>query len=143
MIEFTEEMEAAIASAVEDRVFMIIATASKDGAPDIAYKASAMTWGNDHIAFWERALGTTYRNLLENPQCCLMYTNFAKRMGWKFFGMAEVFTEGDVRQQVMDKTIQFELDQDPERKGAAVIVRIDQIKRGPQVIQQRDGVAAG
>jgi len=138
MIEFTEEMEAAIGSAVEDRVFMTIASASAGGAPDIAYKASAMVWDKDHIAFWERALGTTYQNLLENPQCCLMYANFAKRLGWKFLGIAEVLTEGPIRQQVMDRTIQFELDQDPERKGAAVIIRVDTIKRGPQVVQQRE-----
>lgn len=138
MIEFTDEMKEAIAGAVADRVFVTIATASAAGTPDIAYKASMMIFDDDHLAFWERSLGQTYRNLLENPQCCLMFANFAKRQSWKFLGVAQVLTEGELRQQVMDRTIQYELDQDPERKGAAILIRVDTIKRGPQVIQERE-----
>lgn len=137
MIEFTDEMKEAIAAAVADRVFVSIATASAAGTPDIAFKASMMIWDDDHFAFWERSLGQTYRNLRENPRCCLMYANFARRQSWKFLGIAEAFTDGDLRQRVMDRTIQYELDQDPERKGAAIVIRVDTIKRGAQVIQER------
>jgi hypothetical protein len=96
-----------------------------------------MAWDKDHLAWWERALGTTFRNLQENPQVCLLYRNFPARAVWKFFGVAEVHTEGPLRDQVMARTVQQELDRDPERKGAAVIVRVDKIVMGPQVLQER------
>ena len=137
MIEFTEDMTKALDNSFADQMVVTIASAGKSGMPDIAFKGSAMSWGKEHIAFWERSLGTTFRNLQENGQCCLLYRNMAARQVWKFFGVAEVHTEGDVRQQVMDKTVEQELARDPERKGAAVVIRIDKIVMGPQVLQER------
>lgn len=141
MIEFTQEMKEALDNSFGEQMFVIVGTAGADGMPDVAFKGSVMSWGSDHIAFWERALGTTYRNLLANPQVCFLYRNPAKRLGWKFFGVAEVHTaeaDSEVRRQVMARTVQFELDRDPERKGAAVVVRIDRIVQGPQVLQERE-----
>ncbi|MGI8926248.1 MAG: pyridoxamine 5'-phosphate oxidase family protein [Tepidiformaceae bacterium] len=137
MIEFTDEMVTALNNSAQDRMFVTVATASTSGMPDISYKGSTMAWDKDHIAFWERSLGTTYKNLQGNPQCCLLYTNFAARQVWKFFGSAAIHAAGDLRQRVMERTVQGELDRDPERKGAAIIVRIDQIVAGTQVIQER------
>ena len=138
MIEFTEDMTAALNNSFADRKIVEVVTASKDGVPDIAFKGSAMAWDSDHIAWWERSLGTTFSNVKENPNVCVLYANFEGRKVWKFFGVAEVHTEGPLRQKVMDRTVQAELDRDPERKGAAVIVRVDKIMQGPQVLQQRD-----
>src|SRR5207244_3122615 len=130
-----DEMVHALDNSFADRMIVVIASASTTGMPDIAFKGSAMAWDREHIAFWERALGTTFRNLQENPHCCLLYRNFEARQVWKFLGVAEVLTDGEVRQQVMDRTVQAELDRDPERKGAAVIVRVDKIVMGPNVLQ--------
>ncbi len=137
MIAFTEEMTTALNNSFADRMIVEVATASTTGMPDIAFKGSAMAWDGEHIAFWERSLGTTFHNLQENPQCCLLYRNFETRQVWKFFGTAEVHTSGDLRQQVMGRTVEAELSRDPERKGAAVVVRIDKITMGPQVLQER------
>lgn len=137
MIEFTGEMVTALNNSFADRAPVMVASASSDGMPDIAFKGSAMAWDSEHIAFWERSLGRTFRNLQENPQCCLLYRNAEKRVAWKFFGVAEVHTEGELREKVMARTVQGELDRDPERRGAAVIIRIDKIVMGPQVLQER------
>jgi predicted pyridoxine 5'-phosphate oxidase superfamily flavin-nucleotide-binding protein len=137
LIDFTEDMTTRLNNSFKDQMIVMVASASKAGMPDIAFKGSAMAWDKDHIAFWERSLGTTFRNLQENPQACLLYRNFEARAVWKFFGVAEVHAEGPLRQQVMDRTVQQELDRDPERKGAAVIVRVDKIVMGPQVLQER------
>ena len=137
MIEFTEDMTNALNNSFADQMVVTVASAGASGMPDIAFKGSAMAWDKEHIAFWERALGTTFRNLTENGQCCLLYRNTATRTAWKFFGVATVHAEGALRQQVMDRTVQAELDRDPERKGAAVVVRIDKIVQGPNVLQER------
>jgi hypothetical protein len=138
MIELTEQMTEAFANALTDGAPVIVATAGAAGMPDIAFKGSAMVWDKEHLAFWERARGTTLRNMEENPHICLLYRNPATRVAWKFFGVAELHAEGDLRQQVMDRTIQLELDRDPERKGVAVVIRIDRVVSGPNVLMQRD-----
>lgn len=137
MIELTEEIATAINNSLADRMVVMVATAGASGMPDIAFKGSAIAWDKDHIAFWERSLHTTFRNLQENGQCCLLYRNTQTRQAWKFFGVAEVLTEGPFRQQVMDRSPEAELNMDPDRKGAAVIVRIDRVTQGSRVLQER------
>ncbi|MEO8541434.1 MAG: pyridoxamine 5'-phosphate oxidase family protein [bacterium] len=136
-IALTDEMKTAFETSLADAAPVIFASAGADGMPDIAFKGSAMVYDNEHVAFWERALGTTYRNLKENPGVCLLYRNMATRTVWKMFGQAEVLTEGPVRQEIMDRTIALELDRDPERKGAAVLIRIDKVLALGQVIMER------
>lgn len=136
-IALTDEMKAAFETSLADSSPVLFASASKAGMPDIAFKGSAMVFDSDHVAFWERSLGTTFANLKENPGCCILYRNAATRTAWKMFGQAEVLTDGPVRQQIMDRTIQFELDRDPERKGAGVLVRIDRVLQAGQVIMER------
>jgi predicted pyridoxine 5'-phosphate oxidase superfamily flavin-nucleotide-binding protein len=136
-IALTDEMKEAFETSISDGAVVIFASADKAGMPDIAFKGSAMVFDSEHVAFWERALGTTYRNLQENPGVCLLYRNQAKRLVWKMFGQAEVLTEGSLRQQIMDRTIQLELDRDPERKGAGVLIRIDKVLQLGQVIMER------
>lgn len=136
-IALTDEMKAAFETSLADGMPVIFATANGSGMPDIAFKGSAMVFDSEHIAYWERALGTTFTNLTENPGTCLLYRNPGTRVAWKMFGEAKVLTEGPVRQQVMDRTIQFELDRDPERKGAAVLIRIDRVLQAGKVLMER------
>ncbi len=136
-IQLSDEMRDAFASALADQAPVTIATAGASGMPDIAFKGSAMVWDGEHVAFWERALGTTLRNMQENPQVCVLYRNPARRQVWKLFGVAELHADGQLRQQVMDRTIQLELDRDPERKGVAVVIRIDKVIELGKVVMER------
>jgi predicted pyridoxine 5'-phosphate oxidase superfamily flavin-nucleotide-binding protein len=137
VISFTDEITTALNNSFADRMIVLVATASAAGMPDIAFKGSAFAYDQEHIAFWERALGQTYSNLVENPQICLQYRNTETRQAWKFFGVAKVLTEGAERDAVMARTVQGELDRDPERKGAAVVVRVDRVIQAGQVLMER------
>ena len=138
MIEFTQEIKDAINSSFSAGLALTVATASKSGMPDLAMKGSTMAFDNEHLAFWERSHGQTLRNLQDNPQVCLFYRNPQARTAYKFFGVAELHTEGDLRQQIMDRTVEFELSRDPDRKGVAVLIRVDRILHMGQVIQERE-----
>ncbi len=138
MIELTDQMKEYINTAWSDGTPVSVATASGDGQPDIAFKGSTMAWDNDHLAFWERAHGQTLRNMEENPKVCLQYYSREKRTGWKFFGVAELLREGALREEIMARTPQHELDRDPERKGVAVLIRVDTVRQGPAVLMQRE-----
>ncbi|SRR5579885_3486371 len=139
MIELTDEMRELLDSALADRTPVMVATASRAGVPDISFKGSAMVWDAEHLAFWERAHGETERNLAENPHVTLLYRNPEKRIGWKFWGTAELLREGELRGQIMARTNPIELDRDPERTGTAVLIRVDRVTQGANVLMQREG----
>lgn len=136
-IALTDEMKTAFENSLADGAPVVFATANKAGMPDIAFKGSAMVFDGEHVAFWERALGTTFSNLKENSGVCVLYRNPTNRTAWKMFGHAEVIVEGPVRQEIMDRTIALELDRDPERKGAGILIRIDRVLQAGQVIMER------
>lgn len=137
-VELTPEMRDAFESALQDAAPVLVASASASGVPDLAFKGSAMIWDTDHIAYWERSRGQTMRNLEENPNVCLLYRNVQTRTGWKFFGVASVLQDGPLREQIMARTNPLELEKDPERKGAGVLIRIDRVTQGPNVLMQRE-----
>jgi hypothetical protein len=69
----------------------------------------------------------------------MLFYDKENRLGWRFYGTATVHKEGDIRQQIMRRTIKAELDKDPERKGYGVLVRIDKIRgySGFTILQER------
>ena len=138
MIHLTDDMCQAVDNAVADKCPIMVASAGGDGEPDLAFKGSVMVFDREHLAFWEYARGQTLRNLHENPKICLYYRNPATRQIWKFFGEAIVLDEGDLRQQIMDRTIAVELAHDPERKGAAVYIRVDRVHQRNDVLMRRE-----
>ncbi|MBI2765270.1 MAG: pyridoxamine 5'-phosphate oxidase family protein [Chloroflexi bacterium] len=141
MIELPRDMREAIDNSAVEGAPMLVATAGADGMPDMAFKGSFMAWDGDHLAFWERAHGTTQRNLEENPKVCVLYRNAEKRVLWKFFGVAELHRTGAVRDGVMGRTPSFELDRDPERTGVAVVIRIDKVIHLGKVLMEREAVS--
>lgn len=138
MIRLTDEMRAALDSALTERVPALVGTASAAGEPDMAYKGSLMVWDDEHLAFWERARGTTLRNMEENPHVVALYRNPETRLAWKFFGRARLLRDGDVREGIMARTNPIELSRDPDRKGIAVLIEVDRVLQGGQVLMQRD-----
>ncbi len=137
MIDLSEMAEY-VDRAHDDGLTCLVATASKDGQPNLAFKGSVMVWDKDHLAFWERAHGETLNHLRENPRIAAVYRNRAAGKAWRFWGVAELHERGELRDKIMARTIQAELDRDPERKGVAVLIRVDRVA-GSGVDQRRDG----
>ena len=139
MIDISEEMRALIDNALDDGCCCIVGTASKDGQPQISMKGSVLVFDRETLAYWERARRSAMENVAENPHVVIFYRNSEKRLNWRFHGIATVHEDGDIRENVMSRTVQGELDRDPERQGAAVLVRVDRITElNGNVLQQRD-----
>ena len=139
MIEMTDEMKELLDSALADRMSCLVGTATKDGRPQISPKGSVMVFDKETLAYWERSLRSALDNVAENPHVVVYYNNPEKRLRWRFYGTATVHKSGPVREEVMSRTVQAELDRDPERKGVAVVVRVDLINElSGNVLQQRD-----
>ena len=137
MIDLTGMAEA-VNSALAEGNTCLVGTASAAGMPDIAFKGSVMVFDADHLAFWERSKGQTLQNLQENPQTCVLYRSPQRGVAWRFYGVAELYWEGEAREQIMARTVEAELNRDPERQGVAVLIRVDRVMAGRQVLQERE-----
>ena len=139
MIHLTDEMKELFYSALSDGMVCLVGTASKDGWPQISPKGSVMVYDQETLAYWERSRRSAMENVGENPKVVIYYSNPSTRTRWRFYGTATIHESGPIRDDVMRKTIQAELDRDPERQGVAVLVRIDKVgELSGNILQQRD-----
>ena len=139
MINLDQEIARRIDSSwVPDGLVCYVGTASKEGEPDIGPKGSMMVFDEQSLAFWERSHRTTLKNLEENPKVVVVYRNPEKSLQWRFHGVATIHKEGAIKDQVMARTVQIELDRDPDRKGVAVVIRVDKMMTfAGEVLQER------
>jgi predicted pyridoxine 5'-phosphate oxidase superfamily flavin-nucleotide-binding protein len=137
-IGLTDEMMEAINNALNDRAPCLVATASADGMPDVSYRGSVLSFDREHLAFWERVKGMTLENLEANPAICIFYRNPQTRAQWRFYGIATVLKDGPVREAIMERVHPFEIGQDPERTGYAVLIRVDLVRERSETIMQRE-----
>jgi uncharacterized protein len=140
MIQLTQQMRDLIDPALAKGTPCLVATASKDGIPNIGYKGSVMVFDDESLAYWERTRQGTQQNVEENPNVMILFRDPASRAAWRFVGKATTHKDGPLRDQVMARTVQAELDRDPERKGYAVIVKVDKVLpvTGQTPMQSRD-----
>lgn len=140
MIHITEEMRTLIDNNLANGTPCILATASKDGEPHMSYRGSVLVLDDESLAYWDRsARHVSLQHLTENPQVSVLFRHPQQRIVWQFVGEAAIYRDGPVREQVMARVVQPELDRDPERRGAAVVIRLTRIMLGNgDVVQQRD-----
>lgn len=141
MIKLTDQMRELINPALEKGTPCLVATVSKDGTPNIGYKGSTMVFDDESLAYWERTLQGTASNVAQNSNVMVLFRDPATRAAWRFVGKATIHKEGALREQVMARTVKAELDRDPERKGYAVIVKVDKVLpiTGQTPMQSCDG----
>lgn len=138
MIAIVDQMKELVNNALANGCPCILATVSGSGEPDIGYKGSMMVFDDQSLAYWERTRRQHLQNVRENPKVIVLFRDTKTRAAWRFHGTATVHEEGPVREQVMARTVKEELDKDPERKGAAVVIQLDKITNmGGQVLQSR------
>ena len=138
-IDITDEIAEQVNGALEAGVPCLLATSSKDGQPDVAIRGSVYVFDKDHLAYWERSLGESLANLRENPGVVVMFRNPATRATYRFYGKAKLYEHGDPkRDEIMSRVIERELNANPERKGFGVMIEVDRVRQGGNVIMSRD-----
>ena len=138
MIEILDQMKEMIDPALANGCPCILATVSADGEPDIGYKGSMMVFDKESLAYLERTKRVHLKNVKENPKVIVLFRDAKTKVAWRFHGIASLHESGPIWEQVMARTVKEELDKDPERKGAAVVIRLDKITNmGGQVLQSR------
>jgi uncharacterized protein len=79
-----------------------VATASKDGMPNVAIKGSVRVWDDEHLVFADLFSLKTRKNLEENPQVAVMVFDLEARVGYSLKGRAELLSQGAVYDQVAE-----------------------------------------
>ena len=138
MIFLIDKMREMVDNALANGSPCILATVSADEEPDIGYKGSMMVFDSESLAYWERTRRQHLKNVLDNPHVVVLFRDAKTRINWRFHGVATVHQDGPIREQVMARTVKDELDKDPERKGAAVVIRVDKVTNlAGEVLQSR------
>ena len=86
-----------------------------------------MVYHSETLAYWERAKRTALENVAHNPKVTVLYNNMTDRVRWCFYGTAVVHESGPIREDVMSRTVEAELEREPERLGVAVLVKVNKI----------------
>lgn len=138
MIEISSEMKELVDRNHADGWSCTVGTSDKDGQPQLSLKGSVMVFDSETLAYWERAKRTALENVAANPKVVVLYNNMSDRIRWRFYGVAEVVESGPIREEVMARTVQDELDRDPDRLGVAVLIKINKIAElNGTVLQER------
>lgn len=138
MIKITDDIRNLIEPALANGCPCILATVSGAGEPDIGYKGSVIAFNDDTLAYWERTRRVHLKNVQENPNVIVLFRDAKTKVAFRFHGKAEIHEKDAIWEQVMARTVKEELDKDPERKGAAVLIKLDKVTNmGGQVLMSR------
>ena len=122
----------AVNNAFYNQAVCVIAT-SNGADVDLALKGSFMVWDQDHLAYWERGLNETLAAIRANPRVAvLVRPKGAPPM--RFFGATRVVEDPAQREAIYQRVIPEEQGRDPDKKGLGVLIRVDRIRQGAQII---------
>ncbi len=79
-----------------------VATASKDGLPNVAIKGSLRVLDDEHLMVADLFSLKTRKNLEENPQVAVMVYDDATRKGYSLKGTAEMISSGPLFDQMVE-----------------------------------------
>ncbi len=118
MPALTEHMK----SLIETRRCMV-ATASKDGLPNVGPKGSVLVVDDSTLAFGEVVGQQTFSNLKENPKVAIAVVDYEELAGYRFTGTAQLETSGPLYEQFAEIFKMMEL----PKPVAAVKVTVEAI----------------
>jgi hypothetical protein len=146
MIRITDDMRRWLDLAPDDGVPCLLGTSTKDGKPQISPKGTVAVYDQETLSFWERAFRSSYEAIAENANVVVYYRNPNRAdeiphrgSALRFHGVARIAKDGPERDRAWDLCSPVEQSRDPERKGIAVIVRVDLIEDlAGTVVMKRD-----
>jgi uncharacterized protein len=79
-----------------------VATAGRDGTPNVSIKGSLRLLDDEHLVFADIFSMKTRKNLQENPKVAVMVYEESSRRGYMFKGAADLQESGPVYEQVTE-----------------------------------------
>jgi hypothetical protein len=112
---------------------LLVGSVLSDGRAQISPRGSLYVYDSEHFAMWERGRGTTNENLVDGSKLTILYRNMSLQVDGplprggiaRFFGTARLIKEGPLRDEIYNGIIKHEQGRDPEKKGFAVLIKVD------------------
>ena len=121
------EVKEVLESAEQKGYPCVLATASKEGKPNIGLKASMMAYDDESLAYWERTKATHMDNIQANPSVAIICWDGQVKTGYRFMGTAEIVNDGKIREELWERVIEREKKNDPNKAGVAIIIKVSTI----------------
>lgn len=130
MATIPKKVQPLIDSAFPEHV-CLLGTVQPNGFAQITPRGSTQVYDDEHISVWERGRGSTNALLADGTKVTVFYFNLGARdvlpIGGivRLYGTASVHKSGDVYDKVWDRLIAPEKQWDPDKKGWAVLIKIE------------------
>jgi hypothetical protein len=127
-LALTPEIATLVTSALDTDHVLLLAAVDRDRRPVLSFRGSTAVFSDTQLSFWARnAAGGTLDAIKENPHVALMYRSPTVPL-LQFIGRARITDDLVERDRVFSLAHEKERASDPERKGRAVIVDLDEVK---------------
>jgi hypothetical protein len=111
----------------------LVGSVLPSGFAQITPRGGTMVYDDEHIALWERGKGSTAANLKDGTPLTVYFRKPQLREEGllpkggiaRFYGRATIHRSGPAYDKVWQKLVQPEKDRDPDKKGFAVLIRIE------------------
>ena len=111
----------------------LVATVLPNGYAQVSPRGSALVFDDTHFSLWERGKGSTAENLSDGANVTIYFRKAQLRADGilpkggiaRFYGTAKVVKSGAQYDEVWRRLIQGEKDRDPDKKGFAVLIKIE------------------
>lgn len=119
----------------------LVGVALDTGFAQISPRGSVIVYDENTLAIWERGRGTTNETLVDGTKVTVYFRNpeFGARGGngllpaggiARFYGTAEIHAEeGDVREKVWNTMHPKERENDADKAGTAVLVKLNRAEQ--------------
>jgi hypothetical protein len=127
-IQLTAEIRDAVNGALANGTPVVVAYVDARGQPRLSFRGSTQVLSDDQLAIWVRnPEGGLPRALATNPRITLLYRSPQPRLLLTFEGRGHVDPTASTRQRVYEQAPEPERNADPERKGVALLIDLDQV----------------
>ena len=111
----------------------LLGSALPNGFAQITPRGGIMVYDDNHLASWERGKGQTAGNLTDGTKLTVYFRKPQLRADGvlpkggiaRFYGTAEIHRSGPAYDEVWRRLVQPEKDRDPDKKGYAVLIKIE------------------
>ena len=109
----------------------LVGSVLPEGYAQITPRGSVQVYDDEHISIWERGRGSTNAHLQDGTKLTIYFQDFGLKSVLpiagiaRLYGVAEIHRSGPVCDKVWERLIAPEKEKDAERKGFAVLIKIE------------------
>jgi hypothetical protein len=132
MATIPKSLQTHINTAFPDHV-CLVGSVLPNGYAQVTPRGSTMVFDDQHLALWERGKGTTTGAMTDGTKLTVYFRKPQLRADGllpkggiaRFYGTAKIVRSGPEYEEVWRRLVQPEKDRDPEKKGFAVLIKVE------------------